>query len=111
MAEFAERFEDLQIWQEARALANCVYEAFGDCRDYALRDQIQRASTSVMNNVAEGFERRTSKGFGHFLDIAKGSSGEVRSMLYLAEDRRYIPSDSAVALREKARILSARAFP
>lgn len=100
MAEFAERFEDLQIWQDARSLANCVYDAFVDCRDYAFRDQIQRAATSAMNNIAEGFERRTSKDFGHFLDIAKGSSGEVRSMLYLAEDRRYISSSSGAELRE-----------
>jgi len=60
-----------------------------------------------MNNIAEGFERRTSKDFGHFLDIAKGSSGEVRSMLYLAEDRKYLSSDSAATMRDKASRLSA----
>lgn len=106
MPEFAERFEDLRIWHQARVLANEVYDAMQECRDLSFRTQIERASTSAMNNIAEGFERRTSKDFGHFLDIAKGSSGEVRSMLYLAEDRRYIEPDLAERLRDSARNLS-----
>lgn len=61
-----------------------------------------------MNNIAEGFERRTSKDFGHFLDIAKGSSGEVRSILYLAEDRGYLRADQAASLREQSRLFSAK---
>jgi four helix bundle protein len=60
-----------------------------------------------MNNIAEGFERRTSKDFGRFLDISKGSSGEVRSMLYLAEDRSYVDPHVAEQLRHKAQGLSA----
>jgi four helix bundle protein len=87
---FAEDFEDLQIWQRSRVLTNAVYNAFEKIRDFEFRSQIQRASVSVMNNISEGFERRTKKDFAHFLDLAKGSAGEVRSMLYLAEDRRYI---------------------
>ena len=102
MSDFAERFEDLRIWQKARVLANEVYDALAECRDYGFRDQMQRAAVSSMNNIAEGFERRTSKDFGHFLDIAKGSSGEVRSMLYLAEDRKYIDAETASAMRGKA---------
>jgi four helix bundle protein len=107
MGGFAERFEDLRIWQQARVLANEVYDAFSGCRDYSFRDQIQRASVSSTNNIAEGFERRISKDFGNFLDIAKASSGEVRSMLYLAEDRKYLSSENAGGLRDKARGLSA----
>lgn len=107
MAGFAERFEDLRIWQQARIVTNEVYDALSDCRDYGFRDQIQRASVSSMNNIAEGFERRTAKDFGHFLDIAKASSGEVRSMLYLAEDRKYLSAESATIMRSKARSLSA----
>ena len=99
MTDFAERFEDLRIWQQTRQLTNTVYENLADCRDYAFRDQMQRAAVSIMNNIAEGFERRTSKDFGHFLDIAKGSCGEVRSMLYLAEDRK---SDIANKMRAQA---------
>jgi four helix bundle protein len=101
MSNFAERFEDLRIWQQARVMANEVYDAFAGCRDYGFRDQIQRAAVSSMNNIAEGFERRSSKDFGHFLDIAKASSGEVRSMLYLAEDRKYLSSECAVSCETK----------
>lgn len=59
-----------------------------------------------MNNIAEGFERRTKKDFAHFLDIAKGSSGEVRSMLYLAEDRRYVPAAEAAKMRADHKALA-----
>jgi four helix bundle protein len=107
MSGFAERFEDLRIWQQARVVTNDVYDALVSCRDYAFRDQIQRAAVSSMNNIAEGFERRRTKDFGHFLDIAKASSGEVRSMLYLAEDRKYLSLESANAIRDKACGLSA----
>lgn len=98
---FAERFENLKIWQQARELANAVYDAFAVCRDYSFRDQIQRAATSVMNNISEGFERRTKKDFAHFLDLSKGSAGEVRSMLYLSEDRKYVPGPFASDLRTR----------
>jgi four helix bundle protein len=74
--DFAENFEDLKIWQRARALANKVYDAMEKCRDFDFRSQIQRAATSVMNNTAEGFERRTKKEFAHFLDLSKGSAGD-----------------------------------
>ena len=96
---FAENFKDLQIWQRSRLLTNEIYDAFEKIRDFEFRSQIQRASVSVMNNISEGFERRTKKDFAHFLDLSKGSSGEVRSMLYLAEDRRYIDKSFAERLR------------
>jgi four helix bundle protein len=106
----AKRFEDLRIWQEARVQANAVYDGFGpdscSARDFGFRDQIQRAAVSVMNNIAEGFERRSDPDFARFLDIAKGSNGEVRSMLYLAEDRRYLSSGEAQALRDFSENLS-----
>ena len=103
---FAENFEDLQIWQRSRVLTNAVYNAFEKIRDFEFRSQIQRASVSVMNNISEGFERRTKKDFAHFLDLAKGSAGEVRSMLYLAEDRRYIDKSFAERLRVDYKDLS-----
>lgn len=103
---FAESFEGLKIWQGSRALTNEVYSAMGNCKDYAFRDQIQRAATSVMNNIAEGFERRTKKDFAHFLDLAKGSAGEVRSMLYLGEDRNYVATKVAESLRAEYNELS-----
>ena len=91
-----ERFEDLDAWKVARELSNTVY-AFGRetglSKDYGFRDQIQRAAVSVMNNIAEGFERGSNKDFAKFLFIARGSVGEVRSMLYLAMDQNYIGSE------------------
>jgi len=81
-----ERFEDIIAWQKAKVLAVDVYQLFGEHRDFGFRDQILRASVSVMNNIAEGFERRSNNEFRQFLYIAKGSCGEVRSMLILAKE-------------------------
>ena len=81
-----ERFEDILAWQKVRDLAKRIYDLFGDCRDYSFKDQIQRAAVSVMNNIAEGYERKSNLEFKQFLYIAQGSCGEVRSMLYLAKE-------------------------
>jgi four helix bundle protein len=108
---FAQRFEDLRIWQDARAQITEIYKCSGIRtpvhRDFAFRNQLTSAALSVMNNIAEGFERKTNKDFAHFLDQAKGSCGEVRSMLYAAEDLKYLASDAAARLRENAAKLSA----
>jgi len=88
-----ERFEDIDAWKKARELMNMVYSASNSnafSRDFALRDQIRRAAVSVMSNIAEGFERSSNKDFVRFLYIAKASSGEVRSQLYVALDQNYI---------------------
>jgi four helix bundle protein len=103
---FAESFEDLKAWQRARTLTSAIYNTMRACKDYAFRDQIQRAATSVMKNISESFERRTKKDFAHFLDLAKGSAGEVRSMLYLGEDRGYIAAKAAEPLRADYKELS-----
>lgn len=73
---------------------------FEDSKKYSFKDQIERASTSVMNNIAEGFECGSDKDFTKFLYISKASAGEVRSMLYLAEDRKFINQKTAIKLRE-----------
>ena len=96
----AERFEDLRVWQDARALVRAVRSATQELRDFDFRDQFRSAALSVMNNVAEGFERRTDADFAHFLDMAKGSAGEVRSMTYVAEDEAIFASDHAQRLRD-----------
>jgi four helix bundle protein len=107
---FAERFEELRIWQDAREQVSAVYRCIAresvGFSDFAFRDQLQRAAISTMNNIAEGFERKTFKDFAHFLDLAKGSCGEVRSMLYVAEDLHYITTDQATVLRDSAENLS-----
>ena len=80
------RFEEILSWQKSKELTVTIYLLFSKSKDFGFRDQIQRASVSIMNNIAEGFERQTNKEFRNFLFIAKGSCGEVRSMLYLAKD-------------------------
>ncbi len=85
-----ERFEDIISWQKGTELSVIVYDIFRNNRDYGFKDQIQRAAVSISNNIAEGFERRSNKELTNFLYIAKGSAGEVRSMLNLALKLNYI---------------------
>ncbi len=79
-------FEDILAWQKAKELTKEIYSIFAESKDFGFRDQIQRASVSVMNNIAEGYERKSNNEFKYFLFIAKGSCGEVRSMLILAKE-------------------------
>ena len=85
-----EKFEDIIAWQKGKELTLTWYEVLKNNRDYSFRDQVLRASVSIMNNIAEGFERQTNKELKNFLYIAKGSCGEVRSMLSLAQEFKYI---------------------
>lgn len=88
-----QRFEDLEIWQKSRELSNKIYSLTiktNFSRDFSLRDQINSSSGSVMDNIAEGFERDGKNEFRQFLSISKDSCGEVRSQLYRAIDRKYI---------------------
>ena len=84
------RFEDVLSWQHAKELTVLIYKQFKSVHDGDFKYQIQRASVSIMNNIAEGFERNTDKELKHFLYIAKGSCGEIRSMLDLALTLKYI---------------------
>jgi len=91
------KFEEIEGWQLARQLTRDIYAISkqGDfARDFGLRDQIQRASVSIMANIAEGFERSGTKEFIQFLAIAKGSTGEVRAQLYVALDQGYIDQNT-----------------
>ena len=88
-----DRFEDIEGWKLARRVSNRVYDVSSDgqfSKDFALVNQVRRASVAIMSNIAEGFERDGNKEFLQFLSIAKGSCGEVRSQLYIASDRGYI---------------------
>ena len=90
-------FEDMKVWQDARVFVKLIYELTASDvfkKDYGLKDQIQRAAVSIMNNISEGFERDNNKEFMNFLGYAKGSAGEVRSMLYVALDLKYISKDN-----------------
>ena len=87
------RFEDLLVWQRSRSLAVAVYQITGTdrfSRDFGLRNQVRRASVSVMSNIAEGFGRYSRPEIRRFLTIARGSIAEVRSQLYLARDLDYL---------------------
>lgn len=95
-------FEDLEIWRVARVLAGQVYKDFKDNKDYGFCNQIQRCGVSVMNNISEGFCRNGDMEFYQFLNVAKGSCGELKSMYYLAEDIQYINCDPAKERRLSA---------
>lgn len=99
-------FEDLTIWKESRILVSKIYQLLKSNSDFGFRDQIQRASVSVMNNIAEGFERQSNKEFARFLYISKASCGEVRSMLYVAQDLNYIDEKTGSKLISDARKIS-----
>src|SRR4030042_2228161 len=87
------RFEDIEAWRTARELTSRVYDLtrHGEvARDFCLCNQMQRASVSIMSNIAEGFENRTNLLFRDYLGRAKASSGELRSQLYVAKDSGYL---------------------
>ena len=96
MAGF-KRFEEIQAWQKARKATKRVYEVTSDgefAKDFGLRDQIRRASVSIMANIAEGHGRFSNKEFANFLNIAHGSAAETQSHLYVALDLQYLRQDS-----------------
>lgn len=95
-----QRIEDIIAWQKSKTLALFIYKNFSTIPDYGFRDQILRASVSVMNNIAEGFERNSDRELRQFLYIAKGSCGELRSMLVLASELSYIKQETYDELNE-----------
>ncbi|NCB00521.1 MAG: four helix bundle protein [Clostridia bacterium] len=99
------KFEDIEAWQLAREMTKMIYAISNDgafARDFGLRDQIRRASVSIMSNIAEGFERGGDKEFFQFVSLAKGSSGEVRAQLYVALDAGYIDQQTFSRLSDMA---------
>ena len=100
MATF-KSFEEIGAWQEARKLTREIYtvsKQVGFSSDFGLRDQIRRASVSVLSNIAEGYERSGTGEFIRFLSMAKGSAGEVRAQLYVALDQGYISEEGSKEL-------------
>ena len=90
------KFEDLEIWQSARALnqkVDVILEKLNSDKSFALKDQLDRSAGSVMDNIAEGFERGGNREFMQFLSISKASLGEVRSQLYRSFDRKFISKE------------------
>ena len=104
-----ESFEDLLVWQKGMEVVKQVYliSREGDlCRDFALRDQLRRAAISISTNIAEGFERASRKEYLSFLNYAKGSSGEVRSLLNVAAELGYLEQSQYEVLRQAVLELS-----
>ncbi|HBK71873.1 MAG TPA: four helix bundle protein [Flavobacteriaceae bacterium] len=98
-----QNFEDLEIWQLSRVLCNEIYSVISSTplkNDYKLKEQINGSSGSVMDNIAEGFERDGNKEFRQFLSIAKASCGETRSQLYRIIDRKYIDKDKFEEIKQ-----------
>jgi len=97
------RFEDLEVWQQGRDVTRSIYKLTTNGRfskDYALKDQMRRASVSIMANVAEGFSRRGDKEFGQFLFVAKSSAAELQSHAYVALDQGYMTETDFKGLYE-----------
>lgn len=94
-------FKDLTAWQKAGELSLSIYKAFANCKDYGFRDQLQRASLSIMNNIVEGYARRSDKSLRNFLLIAKGSAAEVESMLLIAVNLGYLSKEKQTELNKQ----------
>lgn len=104
-------FEELEIWKEAREISKEVFRITQQTefnKDYRFRDQIKSAAGSIMDNIAEGFERNGNLEFRQFLSIAKGSAGETRSQMYRAEDFGYISKQEREILNERIQKLSGK---
>jgi four helix bundle protein len=100
-------FEDLEVWQRGCRLTVDVFKAFGTCKEFTLKDQIQRAALSIPSNVTEGAERGGNKDFAHFLNIAKGSCGELRTQLYIARKLDFVARSNFDKLVAESKELSA----
>jgi len=95
-------FKNLVVWQRSFDLTVYIYKSLEGCRDFSFRDQIQRASVSIMNNIAEGSGRKSDKAFLNYLSIAKGSCAEVESMILLGAKLGYISENDANKLTQDA---------
>lgn len=105
----AKRFEELDVWQRAKELTNLIYRLSSSgifSRDFGLRDQMRRASVSVMSNIAEGFESQTQALFIQYLGRAKGSAGELRAQLYIALEQGYMAENEFKSACDLAEICS-----
>lgn len=98
-------FEELEIWQLARECVNLIYSDFKRCKDFVFKEQITSAGISIMNNISEGFCRTSDAEFRQFLNISKGSAGEVKNMYYIGEDQKYIEDSIALVRRSKCQEL------
>lgn len=103
----AKRFEDLEVWVNAKDLAILIYKLTNEGeikKDFGLRDQLRKGSVSIVSNIAEGFERNGNKEFIQFLSLAKGSAGEIRAQLYIASELGYFNETDFKLLQKKQQL-------
>jgi four helix bundle protein len=100
-------FEDLEVWQCGCRFAADIFETFSSCRNFTMQDQIQRAALSIPSNVAEGYERDSNREFVRFLNISKGSCGELRTQLYISRKLRFIKKADSDRLVTESKEISA----
>ena len=100
-------FESLEVWKRASRLAVATYRALSECRDFGLKDQMTRAAVSIPSNIAEGYERGTNPEFIRFLNIAKGSTAELRTQLYIAAEIGVVSKQQMAELAEETRGIGA----
>src|SRR5437868_2374943 len=100
----SKQFEDLEVWKKSRELAVLIYKITNEGKlknDFGLKDQLRRASISIVSNISEGYERNINNELVRFLSIAKGSAGEIRAQLYIAKDLGYIEEAEFLTLKDK----------
>ncbi|AWW00012.1 four helix bundle protein [Arcticibacterium luteifluviistationis] len=101
-----EKFEDLKVWQSGLSMSIEIYKTLANCRDYGLKDQMCRSAVSIPSNIAEGFEKEYNKEFIRFLRISKGSAGELRTQIYVAQGIGIIDNTLAEKLLDQCRHIS-----
>ena len=106
----AKNFEELRIWRDTRVFVFDIYSLMKENKDWGFKDQIQRATVSIMNNIAEGSEYNSDASFVKFLNIARGSCAELRSMLYLSFDLGYCSKEQHDKLQAQLATISSRIF-
>ena len=99
-------FEDLDVWKKSCRLSVRLYRLLKDCRDYGLRDQMQRAAVSIPSNIAEGSERRSATDFRRFVRFAQGSAAELRTQVYISREIGAIAKPDATELIQELRSIS-----
>jgi four helix bundle protein len=105
--ELKVRFEDLEVWKRSAELSAEIYTKLSELRDFGFRDQITRSGLSIPSNIAEGFERESSKECVNFLSYAKGSCGELRTQVYIGRKIGYLDAESAKRWTQETKEISA----
>jgi four helix bundle protein len=103
----SEGFESLEVWKKGCRLTVDIYKAFSGSKDFGFKDQICRAAVSVPSNISEGYERNSQRDFIRFLNIAKGSVGELRTQLYIARELHYLEKEGFLDFVNRSKEISA----